>query len=130
MKKSAIVIAAAAMLATNAMAGTVTITFDGRCDSITVSHAPKSDFYGGTYKECNTIPLQSGWGGFKETTHGIGRNTALHFYDASVRTPIPYLFDIRLPLKTGNRWALYNSPDGVAFNELASGTYTVAKNRE
>jgi hypothetical protein len=126
MKKAGIVTAAAAMLATSAMAGTVTITFDGRCDSIIVYHSEESVFYGGTYNACNTTTLVSGWGGLKAETRGIGENVALHFYDASVEVPIPYVFDIQLPLKTGHRWVLYESPDGVVVNELASGTYTVA----
>ena len=113
---------AAILLSTNAVAA-AEITFDGRCDSMSVTHY--KNFYGGSYTACHSKPLQNGWGGWKGWSHGIGENVALHFYDVSGQAPIPYVFDIQLPLATGNRWVLYKSPDGIVVKKVASGTYTV-----
>jgi len=108
---------ALALPAGSASAATTKLTFDGACNTATITTSGESEdaVLGGKHCEAGFATGLNG-----KTTDGKFSGMAILFYG----DPASYFLMLTKPYVTGGSWFLYKTTNGVNAS-LASGTYSV-----
>lgn len=107
----------------------VTISFDGLCDTMTLTPDKALRLYGsyhlagcpGAKPSSNPIPGI----GIIVKSNGPKRMEIGETQPDGTGTPVGYMYELQFPLVTGGTWTLYGTSDGVVIDTVSSGTYTV-----
>jgi hypothetical protein len=109
---------AALLLSATAASAVTTINLDGFCNSY---HIRKSgDGYAMKDFGCST----GFGGGYLATIKGAGKSVIIGLQDPA-SAGMQFVFTFSYPFVTGGTWTLEDTLDGVHFNFLVSGTYTL-----
>jgi len=118
------------------MAKTVTVSFDGLCDTITITPNKALVLYATLHQagctaarphrpSSNPIP---GVGIVVKRNPGSSNARDLAITESvpdDLGAPVAYLYKLDYPLATGGAWAVYFTSDGKVVSKGASGTYTL-----
>ncbi|HTU00140.1 MAG TPA: hypothetical protein VMF58_18975 [Rhizomicrobium sp.] len=107
------------LLSAAAASAATHIALDGYCNNYAIRHGEFNHY------AIKDTGCSAGFGGgLLGSIKGVGKQLILALQDpSSNHTQFEFIFSY--PLVTGGSWELYDSTDGVTFNALAGGTYTV-----
>jgi hypothetical protein len=94
------------------------IALDGYCNNYAIRNAQ------GTMAVKDTGCSAGFGGGFLTTIRNQGKTAVIGLTDPST-AGVQFVFRFSYPFVTGGTWTLFDTSDGVHFNLLAGGTYTI-----
>jgi hypothetical protein len=129
-------ISLAALLAsgTAAISRTTTVTFDGLCETITITPNKALVLYATLHQSgCAALKAPSsnpipGIGIIVKRNPGSSNARDLAITDTvpdDLGTPIAFMYKLEYPLVTGGKWTAYSTSDGAVISTGATGTYTI-----
>jgi hypothetical protein len=135
-KLATITLAALVASGSAAIARPVTVSFDGLCDTITITPNKALVLYATVHlagcpgarlhhPQSNPIP---GIGIVVKKNPGTTNARDLAITDTlpdDLGAPVAYMYKLDYPLVTGGGWIAYSTSDGKVLSKGASGTYTL-----